>query len=105
MNETTDKIEDLKTKIKKMKKKGKFQEAKSVNRDLLHELQEGNAIGIDLGKSTRLNEEIIKELLGIYFDFLKNRPTSPLLKEVFISLPSFSTHVNVTIVWDLVNCL
>jgi hypothetical protein len=38
MNETTDKIEDLKVKIKKLKKKGKFNEAKTINRELLHEL-------------------------------------------------------------------
>jgi len=31
MNETTDKIEKLKVDIKKMKKKGKFHEAKTTN--------------------------------------------------------------------------
>lgn len=105
MNETTDKIETLKKNIKKLKKKGKFHEAKTSNRSLLHELQEGNAIGGDLGKSTKQNEEVIKVMLEIYFDFLKNRPTSPLLKEVFINLPAFSSHVNITIVWDLINSL
>lgn len=95
MNDTTDKIEKLKIEIKKLKKKGNFNEAKTIKWELLHELQEGNAIGIDLGKSTKLNEDIIKEILSVYFDFLKNRPTSPLLKEVFLNLLNFSTHVNV----------
>ena len=48
-----------------------------------------------------MNEEILKETLGIYFDFLTNRPSSVLIREVFMSLPSFATHVNVEIVWDL----
>ena len=69
-------------------------------------LQNGNSEAVvDLGKSTKLNEDIIKEILSVYFDFLKNRPTSPLLKEVFLNLPNFSTHVNVQIVFDLVSNL
>lgn len=38
MNDTTDKIEKLKIEIRKLKKKGQFNEAKTIKWDLLHEL-------------------------------------------------------------------
>jgi hypothetical protein len=48
---------------------------------------------------------IIKEVLGIYFEVLKNKSESPLLKSVFLGLPQFTQYVNVEIVWDLINVL
>jgi len=33
---------------------------------------------------------IIKEVLAIYFDVLKNKSESPLLKSVFLGLPQFT---------------
>lgn len=71
----------------------------------MKELNESNAVGIDLRQASHLNNEIIKAILELYFDFLKNRVTSPLLGSVFTSLPSFAQHVNVEIVHDLVSVL
>lgn len=105
VNEHSTKMENLKKEIKILKKKGKFKEAKDQNRQLLREMNETNASGVDLGRSTKLNEEIIKCCLEVYFNFLKNRPTSPLLRDIFIGLPSFCTHVNIEIVYDLVTNL
>jgi hypothetical protein len=50
-------------------------------------MKESDAIGLDLGQSTKLNNLIIKEILAIYFDILKNKSDSPLLKGVFLGLP------------------
>jgi len=53
----------------------------------MSELKETDAIGVDLDQASRLNNEIIKEVLNIYFDVLKNQSDSPLLKSVFLGLP------------------
>ena len=50
-------------------------------------MKESDAIGLDLGKSGKINNEMIKEVLAIYFFILKNKSTSPLLKGVFLGLP------------------
>jgi hypothetical protein len=68
-------------------------------------MKESDAIGLDLGQSTKLNNLIIKEILAIYFDILKNKSASPLLKGVFLGLPQFTSFVNIEIVWDLINVL
>lgn len=68
-------------------------------------MKEADAIGVDLGSSSKFNNLIIKEVLGIYFDVLKNKSESPLLKSVFLGLPQFTQYVNVEIVWDLINVL
>jgi hypothetical protein len=68
-------------------------------------LKESDAIGLDLGQSSKYNNHLIKEVLAIYFDVLKNKSESPLLKSVFLGLPSFTQYVNVEIVWDLINVL
>lgn len=44
-------------------------------------------------------------MLAIYFDVLKNKSESPLLKSVFLGLPQFTQYINVEIVWDLINVL
>ena len=68
-------------------------------------MKEADAIGLDLGHASKYNNQIIKEVLGIYFDVLKNKSESPLLKSVFLGLPQFTQYVNVEIVWDLINVL
>lgn len=72
---------------------------------MIQELKESDALGLDLGSTTKFNNLIIKEILGIYFDILKNKSQSPLLKSVFLGLPQFTSYINVEIVWDLINVL
>lgn len=72
---------------------------------MIKELKESDAIGLDLGQSTKLNNLLIKEILAIYFDILKNKNNSPLLKGVFLGLPQFTSYVNIEIIWDLINVL
>ncbi len=50
-------------------------------------MKESNAIGVDLGSASKINNEIIKEILGIYFHVLKNKSDSTLLKSVFLGIP------------------
>ena len=54
---------------------------------MLTELKETDAIGVDLGKVSHFNNEIIKETLAIYFEILKSQDESPLLRSVFLGLP------------------
>jgi hypothetical protein len=89
LSEETVKIEALKKEVRK-----KFRK-----------LKETDAIGVDLEKTSDLNNKMIMQILGIYFDFLKNRVTSPLLRGVFLHLPNFASHVNIEIVWDLLNVM
>lgn len=58
-----------------------------MKQELIKEMKESDAIGVDVGKSSKLNNLIIKEILSIYFDILKNKQNSPLLKGVFLGLP------------------
>jgi hypothetical protein len=76
-----------------------------MKNQLIKELKEADAIGLDLGHTTKYNNHIIKEVLGIYFDVLKNKSESFLLKSVFLGIPQFTQYVNVEIVWDLINVL
>lgn len=69
------------------------------------ELRETDAIGIDLNKVSKTNNEIIKETLAIYFEILKQQKGSPLLRSVFLGLAQFTKYVNIEIVWDLINVL
>ena len=71
----------------KLRKKGKFTEYKDMKAELLKEMKETDALGVDLGSTSKLNNYIIKEILGIYFGILKNKGDSPLLKGVFLGLP------------------
>jgi hypothetical protein len=71
----------------KLRKKGKLADYKQIKQELLREMGEVDAIGVDLGKSSKLNNLMIKEILGIYFDVLKNKSQSPLMKAVFLGLP------------------
>lgn len=74
----------------KLRKKGKFNEYKEMKQELIKEMKETDALGVDLGSTSKVNNLIIKEILGIYFGILKNKNDSPLLKGVFLGLPSFT---------------
>lgn len=58
-----------------------------MKEQLVSELKETDAIGVDLGKASNLNNEIIKQILAIYFEVLKQQQNSPLLRSVFLGLP------------------
>jgi dihydroxyacetone kinase DhaKLM complex PTS-EIIA-like component DhaM len=76
--------------MQKLRKKGKYNEYKEIKQELMKEMKESDAIGVDLGTSSKVNNEIIKEILGIYFEIIKNKMDSPLLKGVFLGLPQFT---------------
>ncbi len=88
-----------------MRKKGKFSDYRQMKQQLIKELKEADAIGLDLGQTSKYNNLLIKEVLAIYFDVLKNKSESPLLKSVFLGLPQFTQYINVEIVWDLISVL
>ena len=105
IDESSRKVVQLKEQLEKLRKKGKFGDYREMKSTLLKELRESDALGVDLGQSSKYNNLIIKEVLSIYFDVLKNKSKSPLLKSVFLGLPQFTQYVNVEIVWDLINVL
>jgi hypothetical protein len=79
--------------MNKLRKKGKLKEYKEMKQELLQEVAQTSAIGVDLNKSGVHNNEIIKEVLAIYFSILKGQNgsnvsgSSPLLKSVFLGIP------------------
>lgn len=99
------KLEQMKAQMEKLRKKGKFAMYREMKQQLLTEMRESGAVGQDLGSTSKMNNQIIKEVLAIYFEVLKNKSESPLLKSVFLGLPSFTQYVNVEIVWDLISVL
>jgi len=105
VDESSRKLTELKQQMDKLRKKGKFNEYKEMKQELLRELKEVDAMGVDVNQTSKLNNLIIKEILGIYFIILKSKNDSPLLKGVFLGLPQFTQYVNVEIVWDLINVL
>lgn len=90
IDESSRKVEELKAQMEKLRKKGKFTDYREMKNQLLNELKESDALGVDLGTSSKTNNLIIKEILAIYFDILKNKSHSPLLKGVFLGLPQFT---------------
>jgi hypothetical protein len=74
-------------KLKKLRKKGKFNDYKELKSQLLSELKETDALGADLAKVSTVNNAIIKETLAIYFEILKQQDASPLLRSVFLGIP------------------
>jgi hypothetical protein len=83
----------------KLRKKGKLKEYKEIKHEMLAEVRAADAIGVDLGKASTSNNEIIKEILQIYFSILKGQSaagmtagsgSSPLLKSVFLGIPQFA---------------
>ncbi|CDW76954.1 UNKNOWN [Stylonychia lemnae] len=105
IDEATRKLTDLKQQMDKLRKKGKFTEYKEMKAELMKEMKETDALGLDLGSTSKVNNLIIKEILAIYFGILKNKSDSPLLKGVFLGLPQFTQYVNIEIVWDLISVL
>ena len=67
-----------------------------IKQELLGEVQQADALGVDLHKSGQHNNEIIKHILAIYFSILKGegaskiKGSSPLLKSVFLGIPQFT---------------
>jgi len=57
--------------MSKLRKKGKYAEYKSMRDNLMVELKETDAIGVDLAKVGKTNNLIIKETLAIYFEIIK----------------------------------
>ena len=80
-----------------------------MKQEMLSEVKQADAIGVDLQKSGGYNNEIIKEILSIYFQILKaassGKGLSPLLRSVFLGIPQFVQFINIEIVWDLINVL
>ena len=100
--------------MEKLRKKGKLKEYKEIKQEMLAEVKQADAIGVDLTKASSSNNEIIKEILQIYFSILKGQSSasmnagtgsSPLLKSVFLGIPQFTQFINIEIVWDLINVL
>lgn len=90
IDESSRNVVKLKEQLEKLRKKGKFGDYREMKSTLLKELRESDALGVDLGQSSKYNNLIIKEVLSIYFDVLKNKSKSPLLKSVFLGLPQFT---------------
>ena len=76
-----------------------------MKQTLLSELNEADAIGVDLGKISENNNAIIKQTLAIYFEVLKQHSNSVHLRAVFLGLPQFTQYVNLEIVWDLISVM
>ena len=92
----------------KLRKKGKLKEYKEIKKEMLNEVHQADAIGVDLSKSSNFNNNIIKEILAIYFSVLKGTQkvqSSPLLKSVFLGIPQFTQFINLEIVFDIINVL
>lgn len=89
ISESTHKSSQLHDQMNKLRKKGKLKEYKEIKQEMLNEVKQADAIGVDLEKSGKYNNEIIKEVLAIYFSILKAQDTrgSPLLKSVFLGIP------------------
>ena len=68
---STKKSQQLHDQLTKLRKKGKFKEYREVKQQLLSELKETDAIGLDLSKVSENNNQIIKQTLAIYFEVLK----------------------------------
>ena len=97
--------------MNKLRRKGKLKEYKELKQEMLNEVKQADAMGLDLGKSSTYNNEIIKLILAIYFSIIKGQDksatmrSSPLLKSVFLGIPQFTQFINIEIVWDLINVL
>ena len=90
--DSTHKSSQLHDQMNKLRKKGKLKEYKEIKMEMLSEVKQADAIGVDLGKSGKYNNEIIKEILAIYFSILKGQESksSCLLKSVFLGIPQFT---------------
>ena len=105
ISEATQKSSQLHDQMNKLRKKGKLKEYKEIKLEMLNEVKQADAIGVDLTKSSQYNNEIIKEILAVYFSILKGNTSSPLLASVFLGIPQFTQFINIEIVFDLINVL
>lgn len=71
IDDATKNATQLHEQLRKLRKKGKFKEYKEMRDNLITELKETDALGVDLEKVSKTNNEIIKETLAIYFEILK----------------------------------
>eukprot|EP00355_Strombidium_rassoulzadegani_P003147 CAMPEP_0168614820 /NCGR_PEP_ID=MMETSP0449_2-20121227/4181_1 /TAXON_ID=1082188 /ORGANISM="Strombidium rassoulzadegani, Strain ras09" /LENGTH=285 /DNA_ID=CAMNT_0008655531 /DNA_START=895 /DNA_END=1752 /DNA_ORIENTATION=- len=97
--------------MNKLRKKGKLKLYKEIKQEMLSEVRQADALGVDLTKASSYNNLVIKEILAIYFTILHGQSgagmrgvekSSPLLRSVFLGLPQFTQFVNMEIVWDLI---
>ena len=65
------KSQQLHDQLTKLRKKGKYKEYRELKQQLLGELKESDALGVDLAKVSTKNNAIIKETLAIYFEVIK----------------------------------
>jgi|TARA_B110001450_G_C17643396_1_gene490166 hypothetical protein len=63
ITESTQKSQQLHEQMNKLRKKGKLKEYKEIKQEMLNEVKQADAIGVDLTKSSTHNNEIIKEIL------------------------------------------
>jgi hypothetical protein len=99
------KSQEMHDRLRKLRKKGKFNDYRELKQQLLSELKETDALGADLANVSTVNNAIIKETLAIFFEILKQQDSSPLLRSVFLGLPLFCKYVNVEIVFDLLSVM
>ena len=62
--------------MNKLRKKGKLKQYKEIKLEMLNEVKQADALGVDLSKAGSYNNEIIKMILAIYFAVLKNHQSS-----------------------------
>ena len=72
IDESSKKSQQMHDQMNKLRRKGKLREYKELKDQLMGELKETDAIGVDLANASKINNEIIKEVLNIYFNVLKN---------------------------------
>ena len=122
--ESTGRSKQLHDQMNKLRKKGKLKQYKEIKIEMLNEVKQADALGVDLSKAGTYNNEIIKMILAIYFSVLKNHQStgneeggvhgnkekavsrkggSPLLRSVFLGIPQFTQFINMEIVFDLIN--
>ena len=99
------KIEEMKQEIKLLKKKRKMKEVRELQKTLVSELKESQMNNLDSHKIQELNKKILESIMSIYFDILRNRSNSCLLKSVLTHLPLKAGFLNIEMIWDLLEVL
>lgn len=55
IDESSKKAEQLKEQLDKLRKKGKYSDYREMKQQLIKELKESDALGLDLGSTSKLN--------------------------------------------------
>lgn len=107
-------MEKLKKELKK-KAKGargaqtKLNEAREVKKEILELTRQATTGSLhksaDLSTLARINGELKKEILTIYFYLLKTSHSTHLLQEVFIGIPKFTKLVNIELTANVLDVL